>query len=338
MSSLRSLAKKWLPPVVRETTAWRAVSAAARELRFDGETPSKQPAVPEPPKEERAVTPAEYWTLVNVTAHRRFSTAEASLDDLDWRNGQYYGYLERMPVAGHDGKRILDYGCGPGYDVLGFGLSSKPARLVGVDVSPTSLAEAKDRLALHGVAAELVQIREDEARLPFEDASFDYIASSGVLHHVPDPVRVLRDLRRVLKPGGELRVMVYNRASVFFHLYVAYQVQIEEGRFADMSLEDAFRRLTDGENCPISHCYSIEAFAKLAEEAGLVAEHLGNAVSAFEMSLLPKRHLALINPKLPKEQREFLRNLTFDERELPLSQGVHAGVDGCYRLHAANGR
>jgi SAM-dependent methyltransferase len=132
----------------------------------------------------------DYWTKVNVTGHRGFASAEDSLDYFHWRNAQYHDYIRLMPVRGADGKTVLDYGCGPGNDLVGFGRFSKPARLIGMDVAPTSLDEARRRLALHGIDAEFVLIREDDARLPLEDGSVDVVHSSGVLHHTPDPLRM----------------------------------------------------------------------------------------------------------------------------------------------------
>ncbi len=81
-------------------------------------------------------TSQSYWTRYNVTLHRSFKTAEESLAHLRWRNDQYIDYVKLMPVDGQDGKIVLDYGCGPGNDLIGFGIHSKPSRLIGVDVSP----------------------------------------------------------------------------------------------------------------------------------------------------------------------------------------------------------
>src|SRR5713226_1608855 len=55
-----------------------------------------------------------YWTGHNITNHQRFPSAQASLEYLDWRNDQYPGYIDLMPVSGQDGQVVLDYGCGPG--------------------------------------------------------------------------------------------------------------------------------------------------------------------------------------------------------------------------------
>ena len=51
----------------------------------------------------------------------------------------------------HDGEVILDYGCGPGNDLVGYALYTGARRIVGVDVSPRALELARDRLALHGI-------------------------------------------------------------------------------------------------------------------------------------------------------------------------------------------
>jgi hypothetical protein len=103
---------------------------------------------------------------------------------------------------------------------------------------------------------------------------------------------------------------------------------------ANDEIADAFRASTDGPDCPISRAYGREEFAALARGAGFALESFGVAVSAFEMSLLPKRFEAIMDARLRPESRDFLASLTFDSQGLPLSDGVHAGVDGCYRFRA----
>jgi ubiquinone/menaquinone biosynthesis C-methylase UbiE len=282
-----------------------------------------------------AVTPARYWTSHNVARHHAFTSAAESLEYFHWRNDQYVGYIEMLPVAGHDGKVVLDYGCGPGHDLVGFAVFSRPRRLIGLDVSATSLAQARARLAFHDAAVELVHHDDASPRLPFADASIDYVHSSGVLHHVADPAGVLRELRRVVRPDGEMRVMVYNYESLFLHLYTAYIVQIRAGRYPGESVRQAFSHLTDGPDCPIADVYRPREFVALAESCGWRAEHLGNATSVFEIGLVPERCAAIPDRRLPAEHRRFLLELTFDAAGLPLWNGRHAGVDGCFRLRPA---
>lgn len=273
-----------------------------------------------------------YWTDHNVTLHHQFSSKEESLEYFHWRNDQYFNYIELMPVLGFDGKVVMDYGCGPGHDLIGFGTYSSCSRLVGVDLSSSSLAESRSRLALHGIEAETVVLERDVITLPFEDATFDHIHSSGVLHHTPNPVAILKELRRVLKPGGSINVMVYNYDSLWLHLYVAYQRSIVEGLYEGESLRDQFRRSTDGESCPISNCYRSVEWISLCAEAGFEAIFSGAAISAFELSIQDKRFAAIMNRKLPAESREFLKSLEFDVHGAPKYRGHYAGVDACYRL------
>jgi ubiquinone/menaquinone biosynthesis C-methylase UbiE len=274
---------------------------------------------------------SEYWNRHNVTDHRSFTTAEDSLRYFHWRNSQYANYLALMPVSGFDDRRVLDYGCGPGHDLVGFGVFSKPAALAGADVSASSIREARARLVLHGIDAALYCIRPGE-RLPFEDDDFDHVHSSGVLHHVEDPIVTLKELKRVLRPGGTMNVMVYNFDSVWTHLLVAYHRTIVAGRHGDLTLREQFARSTDGEECPISRCYTPEEFIRLANSVGFEATFAGAAISMHELSLLPTRFQAIMDERLPDDSRRFLESLEFDRQQLPLVDGRHAGVDAVYHL------
>ena len=275
-----------------------------------------------------------YWTKVNVTHHKSFATPQESLDYLSWRNDQYIDYIDLMPVTGQDGCTVLDYGCGPGNDLVGFGHYSKPRRLIGADISTQSLAEAKARLDVHGIAAEFISISEVTNRVPLDDASVDYVHSSGVVHHAQDPAAVLREFRRVLKPTGRCRIMIYHYDSLWVHLYVPYVRQILEMRDVGMNIHDAFRKSTDGEHCPISRVYRPAEFIALAEGCGFRCRFIGAAISVHEMEMLEHRYRAIQDPRLAAEHRRFLLELTFDPRGLPKHGDYLAGIDGCYELTA----
>ena len=278
---------------------------------------------------------AQYWTRFNITQHHTFASAADSLDYFHWRNDQYYPYIEYLPVSGQDGKVVLDYGCGPGHDLVGFAVYSKPKRLIGMDVSSSSLAEATARLALHGVKAEMILLDPTAATLPLESASIDLVHSSGVIHHTPDPLQILRELRRVLKPTGTAQIMVYNYDSLWLHLSVGYIAQLVEGRYADLDIRSAFARTTDGEDCPISRVYAPDEFIALCREAGFTADFIGAAISMPEALIAPRRFEAISHRKLSPQSRKFLLSLELDQRGFPRYRGHYAGVDGCYRLRLA---
>lgn len=276
---------------------------------------------------------ADYWTETNVTCHKMFKTAQESLDYFHWRSEIYIGYLERMPVHGQDDKVVLDFGCGPGHDLVGFSVYSKPARLIGMDVSSASLMEARARLTLHKSNCEFIQLNPDSKTIPLEDASVDYIHSSGVLHHVPDLLSIMKELRRILKPNGKCSIMVYNYDSILLHLFVAYQKMLLEGEFKGMTVRQGFAKVTDGPNCPISNVYKPEEFMSQVSLAGFDTKFTGVAVSAYELGLLQKyRYDAIWDQRLHKEHRDFLLDLEFDAQGIAYYNGVCAGVDGCYEL------
>ncbi len=200
----------------------------------------------------------QYWTRHTVRAER-FRSRRASERNLEWRFEQYPLFREFSGLWGeHDGEVILDYGCGPGNDLVGYALYTGARRIVGVDVSPRALELARDRLALHGIdpeRVELLQGSDASVAIPLDDASVDFVQSQGVLHHTSDPEAILRELHRVLRPGGRGLIMVYNRASLWFHLYTAYEKMIVEDAFPGLDVHEAFRRNTDGPECPISRSY-----------------------------------------------------------------------------------
>lgn len=275
---------------------------------------------------------AAYWT-VHMVANEEFKSPEDSLRHFHWRNALYPGYIDLMPVSGQDGKVVLDYGCGPGNDVVGFSVYSDVKKLYALDVSSTALEAAKQRLNLHNKAAEFILIEEMQNVIPLPSNSVDYIHTSGVLHHCANLDAVLSELRRVLKKDdGQMSVMVYNYSSIWLHLYVAYIQQLYYGRFKEFPLLEAFRRSTDGEHCPVSRCYTPEKFLALVQQHGFKGEFKGAAISLTEMKCLEKRFDAIEDRRLGDEQRDFLSELTFNEKGIPLYRGDVAGIDACYLL------
>jgi len=121
-----------------------------------------------------------------------------------WRNEQtdpepFYTVLAREAVADLDrrvgpltGQRIADLGCGPGFYTRAFAAA-------GADVVPVDNSE--DELRLAGEAPE-GYVLADAGDLPFADASFDGVFCSNLLEHTPNTPAVLREISRVLKPGG----------------------------------------------------------------------------------------------------------------------------------------
>jgi SAM-dependent methyltransferase len=109
--------------------------------------------------------------------------------------------IERMRLRA--GARVLDVGCGTGvmFDELARAIGPAGA-IAGLDHSTDLLAAAAERAAAGGYAGIVTLVDGDAHELPFPDASFDAGHVERVLMHLRDPDRALRELRRVVKPGG----------------------------------------------------------------------------------------------------------------------------------------
>jgi SAM-dependent methyltransferase len=133
-----------------------------------------------------------------------------------------YGNERHLPacLAGLDvaGKRLLEIGLGEGSDSER--LIRQGADWSGIDLTAESVARVRTRLTLRGLPH--CELRQGTVLdLPFANDSFDMVFSHGVLHHVPDIHQAQNEIHRVLRPGGELVVMLYARWSLNYLVSIA---------------------------------------------------------------------------------------------------------------------
>ncbi|MEP6662090.1 MAG: class I SAM-dependent methyltransferase [Verrucomicrobiota bacterium] len=113
----------------------------------------------------------------------------------------------------YHGKKVLEVGFGAGTDFIQWLRAGAAAS--GIDLTPEALENLQQRIHIYGLPApQCVQVGDAE-NLPFESNSFDLGYSFGVLHHSPDTIKAIGELIRVVKPGGEIKIMVYNRYSIY---------------------------------------------------------------------------------------------------------------------------
>jgi SAM-dependent methyltransferase len=144
---------------------------------------------------------------MSATDYDDFAQVYATQNESNLFNA-YYERPEMLRLAGDvSGRRILDAGCGAG--PLSAALRAKGALVTGFDRSAAMLDLARARL---GDDADL-HVADLAAPLPFDDAQFDDVVASLVLHYLEDWTGPLAELRRVLEPGGRLLLSVNHPAA-----------------------------------------------------------------------------------------------------------------------------
>lgn len=278
----------------------------------------------------------KYWSYHSVNP-KPFFSIKKSINDLNLRFEDYPKFKELMDLWGvHKNETILDYGCGPGNDLIGFLTFSQVKKVVGIDVSWEALKLAQSRLYLHKIdpnRVDLLKISDNVPEIPTNSDFFDYIYSEGVLHHTSHPEKILKEMYRVLKKGCKCHIMVYNKDSIWYHLYVPYVKKILKLKYENLSDDEAFSKTTDGEVCPISRCYCPNTFIEMCENSGFFVKFLGGYLSSWEIEWYEKYGVnALKDTRLSSEHKDFIQKISIGSDGLPMINGYYAGIGGVYYL------
>lgn len=168
---------------------------------------------------------------------------KAFFDDLDEYRFDKLHYLPKVvDFSAFRGQRLLEVGCGIGTDLVRFAKGG--ARVTGVDLAQTAIDLARKNFELNGVSAEELRVANGEA-LPYADASFDAVYGHGVIQYTANAPQLIREMHRVLKPGGTAIFMVYNRVSWLNAMSKLMKVALEH------------------EDAPVLKKYSIAEFREL---------------------------------------------------------------------------
>jgi len=267
----------------------------------------------------------EHWN--RQPCDSELSTREASSRDfyLEVEQQRYAlqpHILECLGWIDWRGKRVLEVGAGIGTDARR--IIAAGGLYTGVNIDRGS-AEATAR-ALRVFAVPGVSLQRDARSLDFSAESFDVVYSFGVLQHIPEVARAVAEIRRVLAPGGELVVMLYNRSSINYALEIMLlrrlglhllripgmigllahlglpraklerhrQVRRERGRMSDA---EWLSRNTNGPDYPYCRVYG----AREAEE--LLS---GFEVVRHEVRFFDHRHWGVLGRLLPRWLRRQL--------------------------------
>jgi len=148
------------------------------------------------------------------------------------------------------GKQVLDVGCGNGYVTCQF--AGAGANVVAVDLTEKAVELTRARLTQLGLTAEVKQA--DAEALPFKDETFDTVVSFGVIHHTPDTEKAVEELHRVLKPGGQLQLMLYHRNSFAYRALFPAKRVLQRGSRGKTASDQV--NAVDGSTNPLGKVYS----------------------------------------------------------------------------------
>ncbi|HZI19594.1 MAG TPA: class I SAM-dependent methyltransferase [Pyrinomonadaceae bacterium] len=290
-------------------------------MRVETETANTPGAAPEPNRalKERV---RDFWQ--EHPCGTKFADAEAGTPEFYEAVEEHRYRVEwHIPeAAGFDragGLRVLEIGCGLGTDGARFARAG--ALYTGVDLTEAAISLARRRFELEGLAGEFRVA--DAERLDFADESFDLVYSHGVLHHTPDTEAAVREVHRVLRPGGRAVVMLYHRDSYNYRVNIgllrragahllktdaglrlahrmtgepveslrehAARLKLDSGQY--LSPGEFLSRNTDGAGNPLTRVYSKREARELFRDFERVE---------FAVHFLNKRWLPVLGPRLPR--------------------------------------
>jgi len=128
------------------------------------------------------------------------------------RDGAVVLTVDYRRLGVREGERLLDLGCGGGRHA--FQAVRLGAKVVAVDADGSEVSQVRDTIGAMWDAGEIRTVDEagavqgDALRLPFPDGAFDRVIAAEVLEHIPDDASAMRELARVLRPGGTMAVTV----------------------------------------------------------------------------------------------------------------------------------
>lgn len=147
---------------------------------------------------------------------------ESFADDFDSKMNMY-DTKKRVEVFYNElltedlkGKKLLDAGCGTGW--FSKAAYDRGANVTSMDLGEGLLSKVAKKCDSNRVVGSILE-------MPFEDNSFDFVVSSEVIEHVPDPLKAIDEIHRVLKPGGKVVLSTPNRLW-YFSIWIANKLKL----------------------------------------------------------------------------------------------------------------
>lgn len=218
-------------------------------------------------------------TYADWEADERLPQSPAELTEIENQIiGQSPFMRNELDWTMFDGLEVLDIGCGSG--ALATRIAKHGARVTAVDLTQTAVDLTKKNAAAQDLDVEV--IRCDVEKLPIGADRFDFVFSWGVLHHTETFENALKEVHRVLRPGGRSLIMVYYRNSVVYYLHGLYWLIAKGYLFRGYTINGVQDLYTDGY---FHRYFSAREMAACLEAAQL--KPTGFSVTQYQKKILP---------------------------------------------------
>lgn len=149
-----------------------------------------------------------------------------------------------------NGKNVLEIGCGIGTDTVSFARAG--AHVTAVDLSEESLKLSKKRAEVYGLDIEFIHANAEELSKYVPRRDYDLVYSFGVIHHTPDPFKVMEEIQKIMKPGSVLKMMVYNKIC-----WKVLWILMRYGKGAFWRLDELIAERSEAQTgCPYTYTYT----------------------------------------------------------------------------------
>ena len=174
-------------------------------------------------------------------------------------------------------KKVLEVGIGAGTDFIQWVRAG--AEAYGVDLTEEAVANVQHRLQAYGLSAAEVRVADAE-NLPYDDEQFDLVYSWGVIHHSPDTEKALAEIVRCTKPGGAIKLMLYNRRSLYA-LYHYLKFALLRGR-PFRSFSDVIYRHWESIG---TKAYTVREVRQMMAKHPLTIANINSTASSYDLKL-----------------------------------------------------
>jgi 2-polyprenyl-3-methyl-5-hydroxy-6-metoxy-1,4-benzoquinol methylase len=209
----------------------------------------------------------QYWNSqpCNIRHSARPIGTREYFDEVEARKYFVEPHIRRLAEFPRwNGKRVLEIGCGIGTDTINF--ARHGAWVTAVDLTEKSLEIARQRVAVFELQDRIrfyqANAEELDRIVPIEP--YDLVYSFGVIHHTPNPGRVLEQIRRYMRPQSVLKLMVYHRYS-----WKVLWLLLRSGKGQFWKTSQLVAKHSEAQTgCPITYIYSRGQGRKFVERHG----------------------------------------------------------------------